>query len=183
MQNVPGFAEALKSAQQPLREAVRQPSGAVSSLHNPVSLIQPAAIPVLSTRRDMTPKENFTKAVVGGATLGMLYPVVELGRVAGSFASVAIGANSPGFAVNILSSAAKQLAPFLGVPLATGILGRYIGKKFNRPGTGAVLGAGLGLGATHLALGTALSTLAVPVGVGVTAGAAYYGLRKFLKGR
>src|SRR3989344_3386804 len=61
MQNVPGFAEALKSARQPLREAVRQPSSAVSTLHNSVSLIPSAVTPALSTRRDILPKENFTK--------------------------------------------------------------------------------------------------------------------------
>lgn len=93
--------------------------------------------------------------------------------------TAAAGKVLPAAAVSYLPSAA-----LIAAPLAGGLVGRWIGKKFfNRAGTGAAVGAGLSAAGTALALGAGISTVAVPVAAGAAIGAGYYGLKRFFRGR
>lgn len=180
MSQAPSLPQSVAELHRALSSPQHSP---VSALPAPIVPQSPSIVVVSSHKEASDAKPGIVKSVVGGATLGMLYPALQAGKLLKN--AIGLAPSNPGLAMAIGGVAAKNLLLLTGVPIATGVLGRYIGKKFNRPATGAVVGAGLGLGATHLAMGgtAALSTLALPVGVGVAAGAGYYAVRRMLRGR
>lgn len=139
-------------------------------------------VPTQTAMNEQGDAEQITKSVALGAGAGLLYPVGQTLMFAKDFASSMMGVGAEGFGMQTMQNAAAYAAPFVGIPLATGLLGRFIGKKFHRPGTGAAVGASLGIVGAHVLAGTAFSTLALPVGIGAAAGLGYFGIRRLTRG-
>lgn len=175
---------------EPPRKQREEPSDRWTPIDAPLKVARASSTEVRpAASHDSLPEGAAIAALGMGAAIGVLPAFANVVGSSLGFAGGKLGV--------FLAPSASQVAATVGIPAVGAAAGYYIGKKFNHPVAGTVVGTGAGMAGSLYALESlknvwnlntaftsmgahvALSSLATNVGIAAAGGAALYGLGRW----